>query len=138
MLNYLKNIFSEKKTIFLMLVGIAATVITFVYPAVSVHGDFAVSLSIIILDMFLLFLNAGVVSSLFTREKESAKILNNINAVLITVMYFCIFIILAGMFFENALTMQEIMGALMLAVGLGPSLLIVLPILYGIIYILGN
>jgi hypothetical protein len=53
-------------------------------------------------------------------------------------MYFCLFVILASVFFEEALTMEKIMGALVLAVGLGPSILIVLPILYGIIYILGN
>jgi hypothetical protein len=42
------------------------------------------------------------------------------------------------MFWESDLTMEKITGMLGLALGLGPSLLIVLPILYGIIYILGN
>jgi hypothetical protein len=71
MLNYLKSIFSEKKTIFLMLAGIAATVITFVYPAVSVYGDFFIGLCIMILDIVLLFLNARVISSLWIKEKEN-------------------------------------------------------------------
>ena len=138
MLNYLKSIFSERKTVFLMLAGIAATVITFVYPAVSVHGDFIIALFLMILDIVLLFLNARVISSLWIKEKENSKMLDTINAFFIMVMYFCLFVMLAGFIFENALTMEEIMGALMLAVGLGPSILIILPILYGIIYILGN
>ena len=138
MLNYLKSIFSEKKTIFLMLAGIAATVITFVYPAVSVHGDFIIALCLMILDIVLLFVNARVISSLWIKEKENSKMLDTINAFFIMVMYFCLFVMLASVFFEEALTMETIMGALMLAVGLGPSILIVLPILYGIIYILGN
>ena len=73
MLNYLKSIFSERKTVFLMLVGIAATVITFVYPAVSVHGDFIIALCLMILDIVLLFLNARVISSLWIKEKENIE-----------------------------------------------------------------
>jgi hypothetical protein len=138
MLNYLKSIFSERKTVFLMLAGIAATVITFVYPAVSVQGDFIIALCLMILDIVLLFVNARVISSLWIKEKENSKMLDTINAFFIMVMYFCLFVILASVFFEEALTMEKIMGALVLAVGLGPSILIVLPILYGIIYILGN
>ena len=137
MLNYLKSIFSERKTVFLMLAGIAATVITFVYPAVSVYGDFFIGLCIMILDIVLLFLNARAFSSLLTRKKENSKMLDTINAFFIMLMYFCLFVMLAGFIFENALTMEEIMGGIMLAVGLGPSLLIVLPILYGILYIFG-
>lgn len=138
MLNYLKSIFSERKTVFLMLAGIAATVITFVYPAVSVNGDFIIALCLMILDIVLLFVNARVISSLWIKEKENSKMLDTINAFFIMVMYFCLFVMLASAFFEEALTMEKIMGALVLAVGLGPSILIVLPILYGIIYILGN
>ena len=138
MWQYLKLIFSEKKTIFLMLAGLIATVVSFAYPKVTVHGNFIIALSIVISDAVLLFVNARTVSSLWTREKENRKMLDNINAILITVMYFCIFVILSGMFWESDLTMEKITGALGLALGLGPSLLIVLPILYGIIYILGN
>ena len=138
MKEYIKNIFSGKKTVLLILIGLAATVITFVYPAVSVYGDFFIGLCIMILDIVLLFLNARAFSSLLTRKKENSKMLDTINAFFIMLMYFCLFVMLAGFIFENALTMEEIMGAIMLAVGLGPSILIILPILYGIIYILGN
>lgn len=138
MLNYLKHIFSDKKTILLMIVGVIATVATFAYPKVTVHGNFIIALSIIISDMVLLFVNARIVSSLFTCEKEKRKTLDTVNAILITVMYFCISIVLSGMFWESDLTMEKITGTLMLALGLGPMLLIVLPILYCIIYILGN
>ena len=137
MKEYIKNIFSGKKTVLLILIGLAATVITFVYPAVSVYGDFFIGLCIMILDIVLLFLNARAFSSLLTRKKENSKMLDTINAFFIMLMYFCLFVMLAGFIFENALTMEEIMGAIMLAVGLGPSLLIVLPILYGILYIFG-
>ena len=138
MWNYLKHIFSEKRTIFLMIVGVIATVLYFAYPKVSVNCNFVISLFIITLNIVLLFVNARTVSSLWTREKDNPKKLDTINAVLITIMYFCIFIILSGIFWESDLTMEKITGMLGLALGLGPSLLIVLPILYGIIYILGN
>lgn len=137
MKEYIKNIFSGKKTVSLILIGLAATAFSFVYPSVSEYRDDALMLVIAVVDLILLFVNAREFSSLWTVEKENSKILNIVNALLITVMYFCLFIIISAAIYEDLLTVEYITGVLALALYIGPSLLIVLPILYGILYIFG-
>ena len=137
MKEYIKNIFSGKKTVSLILIGLAATSFSFVYPSVSEYRDDALMLVIAVVDPILLFVNAREFSSLWTVEKENSKILNIVNALLITVMYFCLFIIISAAIYEDLLTVEYITGVLALALYIGPSLLIVLPILYGILYIFG-
>jgi hypothetical protein len=138
MIDYIKNIFSDKKAVLLMVIGLAATVISFAYPAASAYNDGALMLVIYAADLTLLFVNARKISSIWTREKENAKKLDTVNAFFITVIYFCAFLILAYTVFEAEITFEKIMETLAFAVNLGPSLALVLPILFLLLCLFGG
>jgi hypothetical protein len=138
MMDYIKNIVFRKKTILLMLAGIAATILSFVYPETSAHTNEGIIFAITFVDIFWLLVNAHTVSSMLTSEKENAKRLDTINAFLIAVMYFCAFLMIAYTIFETDIAFEQIMETLSLAVKLGPCLLIVLPILFLIFCIIGG
>lgn len=129
MIEYIIDILFDKKWLFRVLTGIAATAVSFIYPYVSVSPIDAIIYALMLADAALLFSGARYLSSLFTWEKENAKKLDSINAFFIILMYFSLFIIISGLLFE-ALTLEIVKKALMLALFLGPCILLVLPVLW--------
>ncbi|MBQ8447903.1 MAG: hypothetical protein IJX27_03100 [Clostridia bacterium] len=136
MIEYITDVLFDKKGLFLVLTGIAATAVSFIYPYISVSPVNAIIYALMLADAALLFSDARFLSSLFTSEKENKEKLDIINAVFIMLMYFSLFIIIAGFLFDT-LTLEIVKGALGLALLLGPCILLVLPVLWLILTIFG-
>ena len=136
MIDYIKLIFGEKKLIFLIISGVIATALSFIYHFASEYADPLITCLLMIPDAVLLFFNARAISSLWSVGKANAKKLDTINAFFITIMYFCLAVIIASFFCDQALTQEILVNTLFFAVLLGPCLILLLPLLYLVLAIL--
>ena len=73
MIEYITDVLFDKKGLFLVLTGIAATAVSFIYPYISVSPVNAIIYALMLADAALLFSSARFLSSLFTSEKENKE-----------------------------------------------------------------
>ena len=123
----MKNIFKENPKLYILLVlGVILSIFSFVYEYAIDTDIIFITYVLIVVDVLLLLINMFYLSYLLNNKVGKSIV----NAILLSLLYFvCIVGVIMGMAEESA-GLNLLLNSIRVLVYLGPSIIILLPIIY--------
>ena len=123
----MKNVFKENPKLFILLgLGIPLSIFSFVYEYVINYDNLLITYTLMSIDLILLLINMFYLSYLLNNKIGKSIV----NAILLSLLYFvCIVGVIMGMAEESA-GLNLLLNSIRVLVYLGPSIIILLPVIY--------
>lgn len=123
----MKNVFKENPKLFILLgLGISLSIFSFVYEYAIDTDIIFITYVLIAVDVLLLLINMFYLSYLLNNKIGKSIV----NAILLSLLYFvCIVGVIMGMAEESA-GLNLLLNSIKVLVYLGPSIIILLPVIY--------
>ena len=130
----MKNVFKENPKLFILLgLGIPLSIFSFVYEYAIDTDIIFITYVLIAVDVLLLLINMFYLSYLLNNKIGKSIV----NAILLSLLYFvCIVGVIMGMAEESA-GLNLLLNSIRVLVYLGPSIIILLPVIYILCLVLG-
>ena len=123
----MKNVFKENPKLFILLgLGIPLSIFSFVFEYVINYDNLLITYTLMSIDLILLLINMFYLSYLLNNKIGKSIV----NAILLSLLYFvCIVGVIMGMAEESA-GLNLLLNSIKVLVYLGPSIIILLPVIY--------
>ena len=123
----MKNVFKENPKLFILLgLGIPLSIFSFVYEYVINYDNLLITYSLMSIDLILLLINMFYLSYLLNNKIGKSIV----NAILLSLLYFVGIVgVIMGMA-EGSEGLNLLLNSIKVLVYLGPSIIILLPVIY--------
>ena len=123
----MKNVFKENPKLFILLgLGIPLSIFSFVFEYVINYDNLLITYTLMSIDLMLLLINMFYLSYLLNNKIGKSIV----NAILLSLLYFvCIVGVIMGMA-EGSEGLNLLLNSIKVLVYLGPSIIILLPVIY--------
>ena len=123
----MKNVFKENPKLFILLgLGIPLSIFSFVYEYVINYDNLLITYTLMSIDLILLLINMFYLSYLLNNKIGKSIV----NAILLSLLYFVGIVgVIMGMA-EGSEGLNLLLNSIRVLVYLGPSIIILLPVIY--------
>ena len=130
----MKNVFKENPKLFILLgLGIPLSIFSFVYEYVINYDNLLITYTLMSIDLILLLINMFYLSYLLNNKIGKSIV----NAILLSLLYFVGIVgVIMGMA-EGGEGLNLLLNSIKVLVYLGPSIIILLPVIYILCLALG-
>lgn len=130
----MKTLFKNNyKIVWLIIIGIMLSVISFVYEYAINYSNYLIKYSIFIIDLILLMINFYYLSYLYTKEFCRSII----NSIIFSLLYFTFITGVILCLAEDSASLELLIGTIRILIYLAPSIIILLPVIYLFCLVLG-